>query len=364
MSSFTLKNLKELFDKYESHLSSATLVLGFIFDFLTLKRVDYIWDNVLIMLYLVVAGASILIINLYESGKFRNKFTSSVHEFLPFTLQFAFGGLFSAFTIFYSKSSSFVSSGMFVTLLFLLMVGNEFFKKRYQKLAFQLGIYFMAIFSFSIYFLPVLIKRMGVDIFIWSGGLSLVFISSFVLLIAWLAPLRYKESYKYIFLTIGAIWVSVNALYFLNIIPPIPLSLKTSNVYHGITKLPQGGYQVTGEPENWVEKLKINKKIHLDKGEGVYVFSSVFAPADLNIKIVHNWQYFDSSTSEWVSASRISFPIAGGRAQGYRGFSKKENIFPGAWRVDVETERGQVIGRIRFDIEIGDFIPQFETKNI
>lgn len=365
MSKLSFRKLKEFFDKHESRLSSLTLIFGFIFDSVTLQRADYLFDNILIIVYLLVAGASIFIINLYEIGKFRNKFSDTIHEFLPFTLQFAFGGLFSAFTIFYSKSASFLSSGIFVLLLFMLMVGNEFFKKRYEKFVFQIGIYFVAIFSFTIYFLPVIIKKMGALVFLGSGAVSLVLISIFIFWISAQAPQRYQESRKFIYLTIASLWAFINFLYFANIIPPIPLSLKAGSVYHLVEKIPIGGYLVTGEAETaWYEKWRINKKIHLRPGAGVYVFSSIFAPTDLNIKVIHDWQYFDSKENEWISISKISFPIQGGRDNGYRGFSKKEGIFPGKWRVDVKTNRGQVIGRVRFKIEIENFSPSLEVKSI
>ena len=65
---------------------------------------------------------------------------------------------------------------------------------------------------------------------------------------------------------------------------------------------------------------------------------------------------------EWISASRISFPIRGGREEGYRGFSQKSNVFPGSWRVYVETKDGQIIGRIRFDVVAGSPpLPLIET---
>jgi hypothetical protein len=54
---------------------------------------------------------------------------------------------------------------------------------------------------------------------------------------------------------------------------------------------------------------------------------------------------------KWVSVTRITFPIRGGRDGGYRGFSVKENLFEGRWRVDVKTERNQIIGRMKFNIE-------------
>lgn len=354
-------NLKIIFHKYESILSSGTLILGFIIDYLTLRRVDFLLDNLFIVLYLLVAGASILLANLYETGRISGKFIQNVYEFLPLVLQFSFGGLFSAFVVFYSKSASFFTSGAFVLILFLFLVGNEFFKKKYSKLVFQIGIYFTALFSFSIYLLPVVVKQMGAIIFLWSGAISLALVGFFILIIARMAPARYRDSRRFLFLVVPTLYIFMNILYFTNIIPPIPLSLKTGDVFHLVEKQSSGNYLTVEEKDTWREKLNLGQTIHLRPGEPVFVFSSVFAPTDLNVKIIHHWQYFDEKKREWVTANKINFPIRGGRDEGYRGFSVKSSIFTGEWRVDVETDRGQVIGRVKFDIEISETAPEQES---
>ena len=358
------ENLKIIFSKYEAWLSSLALIFGFIFDSLTLKRVDFFLDNFFILLYLIVAGASILAINLYGTGRIRGKFFENIHEFLPFLLQFSFGGLFSAFVIFYSKSASVFTSGAFVLILFILLIGNEFFKKRYSKLVFQAGIYFIALFLFSIYFLPVLIKQMGFLVFLGSGAVSLALIGIFIFIISRLAPGRYTESKKFLFLTVSLLYIFMNVFYFTNIIPPIPLSLKTGDVFHFVEKQGSGDYLVVGEEDTWREKWNLGQTLHLLPGEPAYFFSSVFAPTDLGIRLIHHWQYFNESKGRWESVNKISFPIKGGRDEGYRGFSKKNSVFAGEWRVDIETDRGQVIGRVRFDIEITNSAYVLETEVI
>jgi len=81
-----------------------------------------------------------------------------------------------------------------------------------------------------------------------------------------------------------------------------------------------------------------------------YIFSAVFAPTALNTKIMHKWQYYDKYEGVWVTVSEIPFSIVGGRDGGYRGYSFKKNLFPGRWRVDVITEREQLLGRIYFKV--------------
>lgn len=358
-----MEKIKHLFEKYESIISPATLIGGFIFDFLTLQRVDFFTDNIFIIMYLVFSGASIIIMDLYDDGKLQNKFTENLYEFLPFILQFCFGGLFSAFVIFYSKSAALFTSGAFVFIMIFFLVGNEFFKKHYSKLIFQTGIYFLAIFSFSIYFIPVLFKEMGAVIFIISGLVSLFVIGVFIFIVYWLTPEKYLESHKIVVVVVLGTYAVLNILYFKNIIPPIPLSLKEGDVYHLIEKKANGTYEVTGERDKLREKFGLSQNLHLRAGDPAYVFSSIFAPTDLDTTITHNWQHFDAAKGEWVSASKISFPITGGRSDGYRGFSMKRNLEAGKWRVDITTSRGQVIGRVRFDILIVDFPPEFQTEH-
>ena len=360
-----LNILKAFYERFEKYISPVALISGFTFDYFTLKRVDFLFDNLLIIFYLIFAGASIVLINLFETNRGRNKFVENIYEFLPLFVQFSFGGLFSAFVIFYSKSASLFTSGAFILILAIFLIGNEFFKKRYSKLVFQVGVYFVAISSFSIYFLPVLIKKMGAPIFLLSGVISLILISIFIFIINRLIPERQDERGKLSGLVVLGLYISINILYFTNVIPPIPLSLKTADVFHNVERQVDGNYLVFGEYSNvWREKFSLSQKIHLISGEPVYVFSSIFAPTDLRIGLVHNWQYFDEDKGEWISAGKITFPIKGGRSEGYRGFSKKENVFEGEWRVDIETERGQVIGRVRFDIYIGGATQELESKII
>jgi hypothetical protein len=343
----------ELFyEKYERHLSSLALVAGFIFDNLTLQRIDLLFENVSILSYLVFSGGSIVLLNYYKEFPPLRKMTLKIQSFLPFLIQFAFGGLFSAFFIFYTRSAALSSSWPFMLVLLFLLIGNEFFKEYYQKIAFQTSIYFVAVFSFFIFFVPVILKTMGALVFVLSGIVSVFVIYLFTRLLSKVVPRSYLESKMALRNSLLSIFVVINILYFTNLIPPIPLALKSSGVYYAVERVAES-YQVIGEEKAWYESLPFfsSKKISWRSGMPLYVFSSVFAPTNLNTKIIHDWQYRDQAAGKWVSTSKITFPIRGGRGGGYRGFSTKSSLFIGEWRVDVKTGRGQVIGRVRFDIE-------------
>ena len=46
--------------------------------------------------------------------------------------------------------------------------------------------------------------------------------------------------------------------------------------------------------------------------------------------------------------------ISGGREGGYRGYTIKQRVMPGDWRVDAETAEGRIIGRVSFRVEEPD----------
>jgi hypothetical protein len=192
---------------------------------------------------------------------------------------------------------------------------------------------------------------MGPWIFILSGFASLVVIFFFSRLLAKISPLKFVESKKSLRISIVSIYLFFNLAYFTNIIPPVPLALKEIGVYHSIIKEKGGSYSLEYEPSSWYPFFKNTSDIfHREPDEAVYIWSSVFAPTKLSVKIFHRWQNYDVTKKEWVTAGLVEFDIKGGREEGFRGYSKKSTVFPGEWRVDVETERKDLIGRIEFTV--------------
>ena len=351
-----------IFTKHERRISSLALIGGFVFDSLTLRRIDLLFENLTILTYLVISGGSIILINYFEEYPSEKSLGLKLKSFLPFFIQFAFGALFSAFFIFYIRSANFLSSWPFILVLLFLLVGNEFFRSYYERFVFQVSIYFTALFSFLIFFLPVVTKSMGPLIVVLSGAVSLLLISLFLLGVRRMVPNKFSMSKRSLAHSILSIFIVINILYFANLIPPIPLALKESGVYYSIQRV-GNDYYALGNKTRWYDPLLfLTDTIALRDGDDLYVFSSVFAPTNLNTKIVHHWQYFDQSIDEWKTSTKISFPIRGGRDNGYRGFSRKESLAPGRWRVNVETERGQVVGRVRFNIENSPTMPILVEK--
>lgn len=81
--------------------------------------------------------------------------------------------------------------------------------------------------------------------------------------------------------------------------------------------------------------------------QGVYAYTSVRAPRGLKEQIYHEWIH------NGQAVERIPLNISGGREQGYRAWTRKQQ-FPqdavGKWKIRVVTDSGQLLGAIRFRV--------------
>lgn len=346
-----LRRAKSFIERHERRLSSLAFVFGFVWDNLTLTRVDRLFDNIVFLSYLVIAFACIALLNADGARNFQSALVRRGVDFARFLLPFAFGGLFSGFLIFYSRSGPVLSSAPFLLLLAALFFCNEFFRRRYQQFIFQMSVFFITLFSYAALIIPVLLGRIGDDVFLISGAVALFLFWLAQRVLSFAAQGGGRKGRLLLWTIVASIFITFNFLYFNNMIPPIPLSLKEIGVYHGVERTRDGTYKLTFEKAPWyLLGRKTGAVFHREGNEPVYAFSSVFAPTRLTAEIVHRWSYFDEQKGEWISSMVIGFLISGGRNEGFRGYSMKEAIFPGKWRVDVETPRGQIIGRFVFKV--------------
>ena len=93
--------MKTTYTRFERSISSVSLLGGFIFDAVTLKRVDAFWENFWIVAHLAVVAICILVINRTENSGADPKDPSKAHFWFINMLQFFFGGLLSTLLVFY-----------------------------------------------------------------------------------------------------------------------------------------------------------------------------------------------------------------------------------------------------------------------
>lgn len=352
------KTLESFIERNKTCVLPLIIVSGFIIDTLTLGQVDRAFDNLVIVFHLIVVGISIALLFLVNSRLGKRWKILNYDSTINAIMLFSFGGLFSGFTVFYAKSGSLISSWPFILILIAFMIGTEIQKKYFQKIIFQISLFYVALFSYLIFSLPVLVSRMGPGIYMLSGFVGLFLISLYLTILSRLNKTVFAANRTKILIRILSIFLVFNFLYFTNVIPPIPLSLKFRAVYHDFSRIQAVEYRgFYEEAPNWEFWRKRNRVFNRVSNEPVFVYTEVYAPVNLGVDIYHKWQYFDSTKTRWVETSSIKIPITGGRADGFRGFSQKSNVWPGSWRVKVTTSRGQTVGEIRFKIKDAEAPP-------
>lgn len=338
--------------KYEHHIGVGGIATGFIFDLFLAKRPDSVVDNILLICYLFIAAADIILLNI-RTRRQMDASNSAEPLFLLLILQFCFGGLASNLLVLYGHSGTLAGSTLFILLLASLVFGNEFLRSRYAQLRFNIIVYYVLLFSYLIISVPTfVVHSIGIWVFIFSGIASIGIIALFLLLVYAVVlrgAARHQQLYE-VSTLVFLCFLLINGLYFLNIIPPVPLSLQTIGIYHSVVRQDAGGYAVSYEAAPWyVFWRDTSTTFTYQAGEDAYCFSAVYAPADLTTPVKHVWQHYNDATKKWETAFTISFPITGGRAAGYGGYSQA-SVSPGEWRCNVETGGGALIGRIGFSV--------------
>ncbi len=350
-----LVHIYKILSRYARHhwLTTAFL-LGFIVDNLTLNRVDQVFDNVVLFSYVVLAMISILLLYAGIAERYSERVNIFLKTKSPLLMQYSFGGLLSGMLIFYGRSGSFVDSWPFILMILAVIFGNETIRDRSERLVYNLAIFFTGLFAYVVLVMPVMLGKMGPWVFVGSGFIALLIMYLFFRMIEKVVPNYVQLQKRSIVFYIGLIYVTLNFLYFMNIIPPIPLSMKHVGIYHSVVRQGDDSYTLMYEkPRWWVWYRNSDKAFHYSTGENIYCYASVFAPARLATDIYHRWEYYDEGAGEWVEQGRYAYGIQGGRGEGYRGYTQISKYHEGTWRCTVETERGQIIGKKTFTIVSG-----------
>lgn len=257
-------------------------------------------------------------------------------------LQFLYGGIFSALFIFYFLSSSSLPGYFVVVGLGALLVGNEFLESAYSELSLSWAFFALSAIMFFNFALAHLFRSINT---FWFYAGTLI-----ALLVVVVLRRMSKADSATVAPAIG-LTVLMLLLHAMNAIPPVPLVKKQMLVAHEMTKTGRG-YEALVESPEWQFWRGSSREFHRRGGERVYCFTSVFVPRGIETTIRHRWQILEDGL--WKDAGVIPFRIAGGRDTGYRGFTWKQNIANGQWRVIAESESGAAIGIVSFRVVSGE----------
>lgn len=342
---------KQFLHRHKRFIPVLFFTVGFIWDSLTLGRIDGWYSNTILFTYLLGLTLCIYIYNLADDGHWENTFLQPYVNYAPLAIQFFLGGLCSAYVIFFFQSVSLTKTMVFFLILVVLLFSNELLKHRISNKYLQFGAYFFVNFTFFTFFIPIIFETMNTFLFIVSGLISLVLTFLLIRHIYRISPSTRREitGWKLAILIIG-LYSSINACYYFNLIPPVPLSLQSGMVAYNVEKNDQT-FAVSYERAAFFNIWKTyDKTFNYAEEDTVFVFTSIFAPTDLTKSVQHEWKWYDAETSQWNTTDNISYDVVGGRKGGFRGYTFKANVWPGRWRVNVTTGEGMVLGKIDFII--------------
>jgi drug/metabolite transporter (DMT)-like permease len=112
-----IKSLFSFVARHERSLSAVSMVGGFAFDNYAFRRIDLPNTQVVFIAYLSVAAVSMLIMHVLAERVANGKEWPRWRAILPFATQFALGGLWSAFLVFYSRTAVLTASWPFIMVL-------------------------------------------------------------------------------------------------------------------------------------------------------------------------------------------------------------------------------------------------------
>jgi hypothetical protein len=323
------------FQKVSKYAPVLFFIGGFAWDALTLGRSIKPVDLFILAAYL--AGAAAILVLLGRGATFRGS------QYLSSVLQFFFGGIFSALFIFYFLSSGGLGGYLFVIGLAALLIGNEFLGSRYTELTLSWTFFTLSACMFFNFALAHLFRSINTFWFYLGTVVAM-------LLVALLRRFSLHDSASIKpSIAVAALLLVLHAF---NLIPPVPLVKKQMLIAHAMHR-DGSAYVAQIESPGWRFWRTSSATFHRRDGERVYCFTSVFVPNGIRTTIRHRWERLDAK-GDWVTMDLRPFAIAGGRQGGYRGYTFKQNLIPGRWRVTAESESGATIGFIEVHVENGD----------
>lgn len=322
---------------------------GFLFDVFTLGRIDDGMTLLMQGVYLLVLCLLLLADQWVElTGKKLGPWLGRAWALREEGIHFFLGGLLSAYSLFYLRSASVLSSILFVGVMFALLVGNELPSLRRLGPVVRFALFSFCITSFLAYLLPVVAGRLSRLFFFLAAGSALAIAAGVAHLIGRWAEDR-RLGLKRAGLPSVAVQASLVGLFLVDAVPPVPLSVRHLGVYHEVER--QGDvYVLRHEKPAWRFFEEGDQRFYARDGDKVWVFARIFAPAEFRDSVYLVWEY-DHPKTGWTQTDRIRMSITGGREEGYRAFAYKAHWREGDWRVSVETSDGRTLGRIGVHVE-------------
>jgi Protein of unknown function (DUF2914) len=342
------------YEKHEIRFDLGFFVAGFLFDVVTLSDVDDPWAIGQQVLYLTLAAGLLAqeYLTLFggsQGGPTTTEFSQrwpQLWRYRQLMFHFILGSLMSVYSLFFLKSASIFNSVIFVIFIMGLMVANELKAVQQRGLALKVALFVLCLFSFFSMTVPVILGFVGVLPF----ALALLLTGAVLYWpLRWARLLNARAALRQVTLPSALVLSLFIVFYAVGWVPPVPLSLKSIGVYHELEK--RDGRFILSHENPWFRFWsRGDQDFKARPGDRVFVFARVFAPRQFKDELYLHWMVKEPRRG-WVTSDRVRLTVVGGREDGFRAYSFKENYRPGEWRVFVETSDQREIGRVYFDIE-------------
>jgi hypothetical protein len=323
---------------------------GFAWDAFTIGKQVQASDLIMLSGYLLMAAAILWWLAHHSQRATVNIAEARILRLLPenwrapapyFLLQFLYGNLLSSLFIVYFKSSSHLSAIVWSLVLASLLVGNEYLEDHYHEHTISWTMFGFCTILLLNFILPSVVGSIHWFWFVLS-----------TLLGAGLTHLFYKKSAQPM-VHIAPTWLLATLLmiaYFEDIIPPVPLVKQDAVIGTQLLKA-NGTYRLQVNDYPWWQPWNaLSDDVEIIAGERVYCVTAIFAPEGLHTRLYHRWM--KRGKNGWETTSIIGFTLNGGRQGGFRGYTYKQNLAAGEWRVLIETEDGHTLSTDSFTLRI------------
>jgi hypothetical protein len=305
---------------------------GLVFDALTVGRDINLWKLAYVGIYALVIPTCIVV-------RERDLFNFN-QRYVDWTLHFSLGALFSPLIIFYFRSAGHFWAFATVLLLGVAMIWNEIAARRGDNRELVWGLYGIGLVMFLNFLLPYLVGTVASWMF-YTSVITGLGISGALYL--------YLDAPKKVLVGIAGFCSLLVGLYTAGAVPPVPLVMKQSRVCLN-AEFKDGRYQCkTKKREFWAAWGLGRAELQYGPEDRVSVMSAVAAPPSVSLKLEHRWHHW--SNGRWAQTDTIPMSLEGGRQLGWRFYSYKENVEPGAWYVQTALEDGPVLSSERFILE-------------
>jgi hypothetical protein len=340
-----IERAKRFYAEHEPACTAAFFVGGFLFDALFVGRIDERRGMIQQAAYLALCA-------LFTGCELRERYGNFVppdrlKKLWPYhkaATHFMLGTLLNIYTLFYFKSASLSSSFIFLLLLAGLIIVNELKPFESSGTTLRMALFSLCLVSYFSALIPTLVGSIGPLPFVGTIATATVCAVAITWLIRAGMPDARDAASRHLLIPFAVVATLFSALYFLKVLPPVPLALVEIGVYHDVRRDDEH-FVLTETRPRWRFWEHGDQTFLARPGDTLFVYASVFSPARFRERLQVQWLY-KSPTEGWSEMDAIPLDIFGGRDGGFRGFVSKARFTPGRWSVRVETSDGRELGRL------------------